>query len=826
MPDDRPENKINALSDSYQPDHHTGVIVSHYRIVERLGGGMSVVYKARDIKLNRDVVLKFLPQEMLQDPRAKRRFQTEARAASGLKHTNVRTVYDFDEYEGQPFIVMEFLEGETLKQHIDRGTGDPGWVLQVSEQIASALASVHQHGIIHRDIKPGNIFITNDGQAKLLDFGIAKLISRGVAQTGPSAETLEFEAKDDLSLTDAVIGTVAYMSPEQARSEHIDVRSDLFSLGIIIYEMACGVRPFEGATTQALIRSILNDDPVPLTLRNPRLPAGLEQIARTALQKDPNLRYQSAKELRSDLLKEQRTLGLRSPQDTLIAGIKARFTRPLVKTYLRYFVGILAAILAIIIGFRLSDYYRNTGKLQGFHSRYNSIAVLPFEDLSEQKDNQYFCDGISEELINALSKVKDLHVAARTSAFAFRELKRDIREIGQKLNVASIVEGSVRKTGDQVRVDASLINVSDGYTVWSRRFDLQMRNIFDVQEQIAESLVDALELRSPEYKRLMDSTTRSAEAYKLFLQGRFHWSARTPGGLQESIRYYSEAIAIDPSYALAYAAMADSYYDLAEYGVVPGQVVMPKAKASALKAIEIDPQVAVAHATLGLTLAAFDYNWEKAGEELKQAVELNPGSAPVHHWFGLYLAWLGNFNEALDEIRVAIKLDPLSPNVGRAIGTIYLYARQPDTAMREIKDMAGVAPEFFGWYLGMGDAFIQKKMYAPAIESLEKAATLSGNSPLVSGLLGFAHARARNFAAVESIRRQFNSYEGKTYVPALSYLLLELGLENRERSLDLLEKSYEERSPLMVWSKVDPKLDFLRSDPRFIRFLKQLNYPN
>lgn len=823
MPDHKPsENNTHSFSEAC-PSDQTGKVISHYRIVEKLGGGMSVVYKARDIKLDRDVVLKFLPHDMLEDPRAKRRFEREARAASGLKHTNVCTVYDFDEHNGEPFIVMEFFEGETLKERIKRGPVDPIGILQIGRQIADALASAHDKGIIHRDIKPGNIFLTKDGQAKLLDFGIAKRISREVARTGSNGETLEFEAKDDAALTDALIGTLAYMSPEQAQGKKIDERSDLFSLGIVIYEMACGVRPFAGANTHAILGSIVNDDPVPLTVRNSQIPIGLETITQAALQKDPNLRYQSARNMQSDLLCVQGAIE-RNLKDVLPAEAPQRGFEIRVTKFVKYTMVIIGVLLAAFLGFR---YFRHQESLKapGIRTRSTSIAVLPFEDLSEQKDNQYFCDGISEELINALSKVKTLRVAARTSAFAFRERKWDIREIGQKLNADSIMEGSVRRTGEQVRVDVSLVNSRDGYTVWSRRFDLQMRNIFDVQEQIAQSIVDALEVRSPEYRQLMHSTTRSAEAYKLFLQGRFRWSTRTPAGLQESIRYYSQAVAIDPDYALAYAAMADSYYDLAEYGVVPGRIVMPKAKASALKATEIDPQVAVAHATLGLTLAAFDYDWKNAGLELRKAVELNPGSAPVHHWYGLYLSWVGSFDEALNEINVAIKLDPLSANVGRALGTVYVYSRQPDKAIRELKDMSGISPEFFGWHVGLGDAYLQKGNLASAIESLEKAKSLSGNSPLVSGLLGYAYGRNRNFTAVEKIRREFISSEGKAYVPSLSYLLLELGLENRERSLELLERSYEERSPLMAWSKVDPKLDFLRSDPKFIKFLNKLNFP-
>jgi serine/threonine-protein kinase len=721
-----------------------GKIISHYKILSKLGeGGMGVVYKAEDTKLKRIVALKFLPPEQTRDKNAKARFMHEAQAASSLEHPNICSIHEIDETpDGRMFIVMPCYEGESLQEKIERGPLKLDETADIAIQVASGLSKAHEKGIVHRDIKPGNIFVTSDGLAKIVDFGLAKLSGR-----------------TKLTRTGTAPGTLAYMSPEQLKGGDVDHRTDIWALGVVVYEMITGETPFRGDYEQAMSYSIINEAPKPVRTVRPDVPVEMERLIEKTLSKNPKERYQKATELIDAL-----------------QSLKKRFES------------------------RAADAGHSDEK------SIPSIAVLPFTNMSPDPENQYFGDGLAEELINALAQIKGLRVAARTSAFRFRGEEVDIREIGEKLNVGTVLEGSVRKAGSRLRITAQLINIEDGYHIWSERFDREMRDIFDIQDEITRAIVDQLrvELVGLKDRTLVSCPTENLEAYSAFLKGRYYWNSLTPEGWQKSLELFQRAIELDPSFALPHAWLSIHYGSQAFWGDVAPKGVTPKVRAEAERALELDDTLGVAHAGLAWVYWFLDWDFRAAEREFKRAFELDPGAAYGRTNYALFLACRGRKEEAVREARLALKLDPLSSLVAAWAAAVFYGAGEIEESIDTSIKALAMDPDHWQLHLHLGMAYLHASMVENTAAAWEKAVDLSGGASVALGWLAAAYYLMGKSPEADRLLARLNERAKQAYVSPLLFAWISVARREPKAVLVYMERAIQERDCFLDFGGIMP----------------------
>jgi serine/threonine protein kinase/Tfp pilus assembly protein PilF len=802
--------------------------ISHYRVLERLGGGgMGLVYKAADARLHRFVALKFLPETLAHDPQALERFRREARAASALDHPNICTIHEIAEHEGRPFIVMQYIEGRTLGQHMAGTPLRTDEILGLATQIADALQAAHSRGIIHRDIKPANIMITPRGQPKILDFGLAKLAPQAHFEANdPEASAARTAtATGPLTGTGAAPGTAPYMSPEQARGEPLDGRTDLFSFGSVLYEMATGKMAFPGETLAVVFNALLGSQPPAPRDRNPDVPPGLEAAILKALEKDRTRRYQSAEELRQDLERLKRSL------PAAHARSRSRSSRVALTAAAAV---ALALVLAVLSRTGLRDRLPGAASAS---SHIESIAVLPLANVSSDPDQEYFADGMTDAIISDLARIKAIKVISRTSAMAYKGTKKPLREIAAALGADGIVEGSVMRSADRVRITVELIDASSDRHLWAESYERDQKDVFALQAEVARAI--ALQVRAvvtpQEQAHLSPKRAIDPEVYELYLKGRH---IMTRGGLDDvrkAIDYFQTGLAKDPGNALIYTGLADAYIEQMSDVHESPVAATAKARAAVTKALELDESLAEAHASLAMIQFAYDWDWAGAERELKRAMELNPGYSLAYVRYGTLLTAVGRYPEAVPYFRKARRLDPLRSWTYHGEGYADFMAHRYDDAIEQDRKGLDIEPDpmaYFGYVL----ALAEKGDFATAITEAEKASR-STDSPLLSTSLATAYALAgrradsrRLLGQIEDLSKHQGpppAWHGRTqtlYVCPYEVAGVHALLGDKDRALDWLEKAYRGRS-CVYWMRQDPRLDSLRSDPRFQDLMRRMNFP-
>jgi len=849
MPDS--SHSSNSVSDDSPPDY-----IAHYRILRRLGkGGMGEVLLGEDTKQHgRKVALKVLPEELTRSESRLRRFRQEARAILALNHPNILTVYEIGETDGKYYIATEYIEGETLRQRLWREPLKLDEALGVAIQIAMALEAAHAAGIVHRDIKPENIMLredrfVRDRIVKVLDFGLAKLTDRDSTSADPEAVTIPISETNP----GIIMGTSGYMSPEQAQGEPIDTRSDVFSLGVVLYEMIAGQQPFKGRTDSHTRVSIIDHDPVPLIQHVANVPRQLDRIVLKALAKDRLKRYQTITDLKLDLEQlrdevhtstgereisqrqnnrsadtELITLvptGTRSQVETVSETVAPRtssITEPRPTNWLKFAIpALLAAVsIAIIV------YYARSGPT------INSVAILPFINDTKDPNAEYLSDGITESIINSLSQLPNLRVMSRNAAFRFKSANMDPVEAGRNLNVGAVLTGRLVTLDQRLVIKTELIKVSDGSQIWGDEYNSPVNDILTVQDEVSRKISQSLRLRltGEDEEKLAKRYTKDAEAYQLYLKGRYFWNKRNEEGFRNGIEYFKRAEEKDPTFALAFSGLADSYALLCDIGAAKPVDEMPKAKAAAQKAVDADPTLAEAYTSRAFVRLSYDWDWLGAESDFQQAIKLNPKYPTAHQWYASYLMQMGKFSRAKAEIEEAHKLDPLSPIITANHGLYSYYEHNYDDAIAVYKQGLKSDPDFWVARHYLALAYVQKGMYNESIAEL-RTLIKAPAGPIpdkviesemeASSSLGFVYGMAGKTAEARDILAKLQALSQRRYISGIYFAIIYSGLKDKQHTVQYLNEAFQSRQPGLVLIRIDPMFEWLRSDPKFQEFVKR-----
>ena len=784
-----------------------GTRLGSYEIISPLGaGGMGEVYRARDHRLERDVAIKVLPEQFASNAEALMRFEREAKAVAALSHPNILSIHDIGDNQGVHYAVMELLEGETLRQRLRQAALPWRKAAEIGAGIADALTSSHAKGIVHRDLKPENIFLTADGVVKVLDFGIAQVARRDTAPQ-PAAAAEDAETQLVHTTPGVVVGTMGYMSPEQLQGSPVDGRSDIFSLGCLLYEMASGQKAFSRKSPAESITAVLKENPPELSASGRQVPTDFDRIIGHCLEKRPGERFQSARDLAFALRTISSTTGV------FRAEPRPKF-RPRIPTWM---IGVVALVFAVLVVWLWT---------QRAHAPH-SIAVLPFVNVGADPSMEYLSDGITESIINDLAQLPDLAVMSRSSVYRYKRPDVDPLAAARDLKVDAVLTGRVTHRGEQLFVSAELVDARTNRQIWGEQYNRNLTDVMGIQQEISREISGKLSVRlSGEDKtRLGKRPTENSEAYGLYLKGRYEWNKQTLDGMQAGIDFFQEAIKKDQHYALAYAGLADAYALLADYNVLAGKEVMPRAKTAAMKALELDDTISEAHASLGWAKMTLDWDWPGAEREFKRALELNPNYATAHQWYADYLTTLGRAEEARAGMKRALELEPASLPIHVALAATLYYARQNDLAIEQCRRAILMDPQFIEAHVFLARSLEQKGSYAEALAELKQARQLSQDDSNELAALGQAYARSGDRAEAQKILSELTQRSANTYVQPMWIAAIHAALGNKDDAVTWLRQAVGDRSVWLIYLKVDPFFDGLRSDPRFIDLVRQAGLP-
>ena len=791
--------------------------LGRYVIIAPIGaGGMGEVYRAKDTRLDREVAVKVLSERLANNANALARFEREAKSVAALSHPNIFAIHDVGHEDGIDFAVTELLEGETLRERLRRSAVPWRKAVEYGIAIADGMAAAHAKGIIHRDIKPENIFLTKDGVVKILDFGLARVApdANMPAELLADTPTMTLDTRPG-----TVLGTVNYMSPEQISGRATDARTDIFSFGCVLYELISGRRAFGGKSVAEITTALLRDEPPTLSDSGQMVPVELDRVIVRCHEKKPELRIQSARDL-SFALRDLLSDSGPSKPDVAHRGLRSR-----TMFWVQLAVGAVA-LVALLLGLDVGGWRKPpiSGPKMGVIS---SLAVLPMENVSRDPEQEYFVDGMTEALISNLAKIGGLKVISRTSAMRFKATTKSLPEIARELNVDAVVEGSVLRVGERVRITAQLIHAATDEHLWTESYDRDLRDILSLQSEVARTIAQQIKvtLTPQEQAQMVEPRPINADAYQAYLKGRFYWEKRTPDGLKKAVEYFEQAISLEPNWPLGYAGLADAYVLMPVFASMRPSEVIPKARAAANRALELDDNLAEAHATLAHISAIYDWNWAMAEREYKLAIAISPNYSTAFHWYSLFLMLTGRLDESIRTISKAQELDPLSLAISVNLARVHYYNGELKQAESMLRESLELGPDFALAHLNLPRTLFLQGRIAEAISEAREAVRLSNNDPLYVATLGFMCAKGGQPEEAREILDQLATQSTKAYVAPSCLAVVYAGLDERDLMIEWFERAFQDRDAMLVQLLTDPLLADLRSDPRFADLVRRLGLP-